>query len=151
VTAASEFFRVTEVALSKLFGLTPQRGRGMPPRERPLPPWIDPQRPPTREEREARVASLEVNVPKVVELRSGQVIIFSAVPVDFEGNAVHGLVAEWESSDSRVIFIGSDGRAVAGEPGTAFVTASAGHKKEKVQVIVASDEAANQEGGSGSA
>src|ERR1044071_8596993 len=47
---------------------------------------------PTKAEREARVAKLELNVGAEIELKSRQRLQLSAIPVDAEGNAVQGLI-----------------------------------------------------------
>src|ERR1044071_4800663 len=52
---------------------------------------------PTKAEREAKVARIEINVSAEIELKSRQRLLLSAVPVDVEGNAVQGLTAAWES------------------------------------------------------
>lgn len=63
-------------------------------------------------------------------------MIFTAVPFDGEGSAIHGLQAEWESSDKQVVFVKKTGEALAGKPGTATLTARAGSLTANVQVIV---------------
>lgn len=63
-------------------------------------------------------------------------MIFTAVPFDSEGSAIHGLQAEWESSDKQVVFVKKSGEALAGRPGTATLTARAGSLSANVQVIV---------------
>jgi hypothetical protein len=44
---------------------------------------------------------------------------------------VHGLHAEWESSNKQVISIKKTGQAVAGKPGRATLTAGLGHYEEQ--------------------
>ncbi|HEV8168899.1 MAG TPA: hypothetical protein VGP59_06110, partial [Pyrinomonadaceae bacterium] len=45
---------------------------------------------PTKAEREARVARLELNVAPEIELKSRQRMQLSAIPVDAEGSAIQG-------------------------------------------------------------
>jgi len=90
----------------------------------------------SREEREARVASLQLNPAGEVELQSGQPMQFSAIPLDFQGETVQGLSAEWESTNSKIVFVKRDGQAVAGKHGTAILTARAGAARESIRVTV---------------
>jgi hypothetical protein len=83
-----------------------------------------------------RLERLQLNPHGVVQLESHERMLFTAVPFDIEGSAIHGLQAEWESSDKQVVFIKRDGHALAGKPGTATLTASAGLLTATVQVIV---------------
>jgi len=91
---------------------------------------------PTRAEREARVARLELNVAPEIELKSRQRMQLSAIPVDAEGNAIQGLAAHWESSTKDVVFVRNNGEVVAGKPGVATLTATAGSKQAVVHVRV---------------
>ena len=84
-----------------------------------------------------RLARLQINPDGAVQLESRESMLFTAVPFDSEGSAIHGLQAEWESSDKQVIFVKKSGAALAGKPGTATVTARAGALTASVQVIVA--------------
>jgi RHS repeat-associated protein len=90
----------------------------------------------SKTDREARAASLQMNPSDNVVLQSRQPMLFTAIPLDRDGNAIHGLHAEWESSDKQVIFIKKTGQAIAGKPGRATLTAKAGQKKETVRVVV---------------
>lgn len=60
----------------------------------------------------------------------------AAVPLDIDGNAIHGLAADWESDNPQVVSISNKGEAVAGTPGKAQITASAGSKKAQVKLTV---------------
>jgi RHS repeat-associated protein len=91
---------------------------------------------PSKEEREAKVARLEVNVTGEIELKSRQRSLFSAIPLDEQGNAIQGLTAEWVTSNRNVIFIKKNGEALAGKPGTATLIAAAGNKHATVRVRV---------------
>ena len=91
---------------------------------------------PTKAEREARVAKLELNVTSDIELKSRQRLQLSAIPVDTEGNAVQGLVARWESSAKDVVFVRKTGEVVGAKPGVATLKASAGSKQATVRVRV---------------
>lgn len=90
----------------------------------------------SKAEKEARVARLEINPEGQVRLQSRQPIVFTAVPLDGDGSAIHGLSAQWESSDKQVVFVKKNGQAVAGKPGMAVVTARAASLTASVRVIV---------------
>jgi RHS repeat-associated protein len=60
----------------------------------------------------------------------------AAVPLDINGNAIHGLAADWESDNPQVVSISNKGEAVAGIPGKAQITASAGSKQAQVKFTV---------------
>ncbi|HEX6044046.1 MAG TPA: hypothetical protein VFZ22_06120 [Pyrinomonadaceae bacterium] len=57
-----------------------------------------------------RLVRLQINPKGSVQLEERQSMIFTAVPFDIEGSAIHGLQAEWESSDTQVVFVKKDGR-----------------------------------------
>jgi len=69
-------------------------------------------------------------------LGSDQPTNFSAIPIDDQGSAIQGLLAQWESSNKQVILIKKNGEAMAGKPGTATVVASVGTKQQAVRVTV---------------
>jgi YD repeat-containing protein len=91
---------------------------------------------PTKSEREAKVAKLELNVETKLELKSRQRFLLSAIPVDLEGNAIQGLAAAWESSSKEIVFVRKNGEALAGKPGVATLTATAGSKQSIITVQV---------------
>src|SRR6185295_582651 len=91
---------------------------------------------PTRAEREAKVAKLELNIAAEVELKSRQRLQLSAIPVDADGNAIQGLVARWESSAKDVVFVRQNGEVVGAKPGVATLKASAGSRQATVRVRV---------------
>jgi len=91
---------------------------------------------PTKSEREARVAKLELNVAPEIELKSRQRLQLSAIPLDAEGNAIQGLTAHWESSAKDVIFVRKNGEVLAGKPGVATLKATAGSKQATIHVRV---------------
>lgn len=64
-------------------------------------------------------------------------MLFAAIPLDSDGAVIHGLRAEWESSDRQIIFVNRDGQALAGKIGTAILTAKAGRVSQRVRVTVA--------------
>jgi RHS repeat-associated protein len=99
-------------------------------------PAVRPQRSETKAARESKVASILINPDREVILQSREPMVFSANPVDGQGNPIHGLQVEWESSDKQVVFVTSNGQATAGKPGRAILTARAGKAKEKVRVTV---------------
>jgi hypothetical protein len=110
-------------------------GNGMPPSP-PLPPRIKPHGTPRKEEREARVDHIEINPDGDVTLSNGQSMHFVGIPLDIDGNAVHGLAVEWESSAANIVSISALGKASAIQPGIARLTASAGQKHASVNVAV---------------
>ena len=67
-----------------------------------------------------RLSRLQISPRGAVQLQSRERILFTAIPFDSEGSAIHGLQAEWDSSDRQVLFVKRDGQAVAGKPGTAI-------------------------------
>jgi len=145
-------FNSNFAAMLSLFGLVQsgQPGRGKRPTpERPLPPRVAPGPPPTKAEREARVARLEVGTQGPVRLEPGQRMHLGAVPLDAHGDAVHGLVAEWESSRPAAASVTALGWVTALQPGTAQLTATAGDKRATVPVIVEEPEAMAEDAADG--
>lgn len=99
-------------------------------------PGVTPQAALTTVELEARVASLRLNPSGDVILQSRQPTFFSAIPIDSGGTPLHGLNAEWESSDNTVVTMRKSGAAVAHKPGNAILMAKAGNAVETVRVTV---------------
>lgn len=99
-------------------------------------PGMKPRRPESKTEREGRAVRLEINPGNDVSLRAEQPMLFSAIPIDREGNPIHGLQAEWKTSNHLVVAIKKNGQAVAGQPGRAILTAKAGRLTETIQVTV---------------
>jgi RHS repeat-associated protein len=97
---------------------------------------IRPRNPESKAERVSRAARLEINPRDGVVLQSRQPMLFTAIPLDREGEPINGLQAEWESSDKQVIFIRKNGQAIAGKPGRASLTAKVGSLSESVRIIV---------------
>jgi hypothetical protein len=102
----------------------------------PLPAREEPKPPPTKSDREARVSSIQISLDAESWIPSKQRFIAGAVPLDKDGNPIHGLAVEWTTSDKQIIFITADGKAVAGHPGAARLTARAGNKHESVRINV---------------
>ncbi len=124
--------------VNSLFGFAFQQSNDMP--ERPSVAQAQPIKPPaTKAEKEARVASIRLNMNTESWVPSKQRFIAGAIPLDKDGNAVHGLAAEWTTSDRMVVFINKSGMAVAGKPGTAKLTAQAGNKRESITINVFDD------------
>lgn len=69
-------------------------------------------------------------------LQSMEPINLTAVPLDANGNTVSGAQPWWYSTDRSVVFVSKDGQAVAGNPGTALLTAHLGTIKAAVLVTV---------------
>jgi hypothetical protein len=74
----------------------PQQNKGMPPLP-PRSPGISPPPPPSKADLEARVARLALNLDGDLNLLSGESKALMAVPIDAQGNAIHGLAATWDS------------------------------------------------------
>lgn len=110
---------------------------GMPRFDR-KPPVFAPAPPLSKAEREVKVARIEIKPQGDIVLQVEQPIVLAAIPVDKDGHAIQGLVAEWESSDERVVKVTKGGHAVAVNPGKARLTASASNKKEALKVAVVS-------------
>ncbi len=123
--AAAELIRTT----LSVFRTTSESGN----RERK---GVRPAPPPTKAERETRVAKLELNVGTEIELKSRQRLQLSAIPVDTEGNAIQGLAARWETSANDVVFVRQNGEVVGAKPGVATLRASAGSKQATIPVRV---------------
>jgi RHS repeat-associated protein len=98
---------------------------------------IEPSPPPSKADSEARVASLKMNPEGEVSLQPGQQMVMAATPLDDDGNAVHGLVSEWQSNNTEVVSITIDGLATANQPGKAQLTARAGQEQATLDVTVA--------------
>ena len=90
----------------------------------------------SKADREARVSSLRINPSGKVELTSQQPMLFTAIPIDAEGTPVQGLHAEWQSSDTQIVFIKKTGEAMAGKPGQATLVTRAGSISATVAVTV---------------
>jgi RHS repeat-associated protein len=69
-------------------------------------------------------------------LPSRQKFFAGAIPLDRDGNPVHGQTVEWSTSDNQIVFISKGGRGIAAHPGAATLTARAGNKQESVRVNV---------------
>ncbi len=135
VTATSAAsFRLSWASLTGLFSTSPQSS--LPQEQRPRPQTYPASRPRSTGEREGRVRHLELNTPRGLTLQRGQRMSFTATPLDDNRRAVHGLRVKWESSDTNILFITPDGRALAGNAGRVQVRARAGNNLEVVHVTV---------------
>ena len=121
--------------ISFLSSLTRGKGRGMP-QSPGKGLGVKPSPPLSRENKEALVAALQVNPAGDVVLQSRQPMVFAAIPLDDQGMTVQGFGAEWETSNRQVVSIKKNGEAIAGRPGTAILTATAGRATESVRVTV---------------
>ncbi len=139
ITCSSALAIRAEGALVSWFGflssLSRGQGRGMP--QQPVSePGVKPLPPLSKVDKEARVGSIQVNPAGDVVLQSRQPMLFSAIPIDSQGVTIHGLGAEWESSNTQIVFVQKNGEAIAGKPGTAILTATAGRARASVRVTV---------------
>jgi RHS repeat-associated protein len=91
-------------------------------------------------ERESEVATLRIQPAGEVVMQSDQQILLVALPENSEGNVVHGVKAEWQSSDKTVVRVKRNGEATAGRAGSATLTARLGQISETVTVTVVSSE-----------
>ena len=92
--------------------------------------------PQSKAEREAKVASIQLNVGDEIQLSSRQPMLLIAIPVDQDGQTIHGLKVKWQSSNKRVFFVRKNGEVLAGLPGEATLTAKVGSKEKTVKVKV---------------
>lgn len=69
-------------------------------------------------------------------LMSQEPINLTALPLDADGDAVHGVQPWWYSTDRTVVYVTRDGQALAGNPGAALLTAQLGTIKAVVAVTV---------------
>jgi len=90
----------------------------------------------SQEQKQGRVARLQVSPAGPVVLQAEQPLLFAAVPVDANEAPINGLLAEWESSNRTVVSVKRNGFAVGGRPGKATLTVRAGAFTETVQVRV---------------
>jgi RHS repeat-associated protein len=122
----------------QFFGVSPIIS--LPKENRPRPQIYPAGRPKSPLELEARVRRLDLNMARQLTMRSGQQNIFAAVPVDENGDALHGLSVKWQSSNKNVVTVSLDGRVTAGKTGKAQISARAGSKEELIQVnVIAAD------------
>lgn len=107
-----------------------------------LPPLVrvEPKEPQSKPEREVKVAKIAVSPAGDLTLQAQQPLSLVAIPTDRDGEAIHGLTAEWESSDPQVVFISRDGQAKALKVGRAQLTARVAGKQEKIKVEVVAGE-----------
>src|SRR5205085_3959817 len=66
----------------------------------------------------------------------GEQYTLAPLPLDNQRQPVHGVAFAWESSDSTLADVGSDGSVMALHSGRCMITASVANKREKVQVEV---------------
>lgn len=97
---------------------------------------VRPAPPQSKAEREAKVASIQLNVGSEIQLSSRQPMLLMAIPVNQEGQAIHGLKVKWESGNKRVIFVRKNGAVMAGLPGETTITARIGSAQKTVKVKV---------------
>jgi hypothetical protein len=101
-------------------------------RSRPTPQDVE-----TQQDREQRVARIEVS-PGDVEVRTGEQVIFTAIAFDQDGNVTNGVEAQWSALHeemNRQLTI-SRGTFVSGIPGRFILTAEIAGRKERVTVTV---------------
>ena len=136
---SSEIAKHAEAAVARSIGLARAQKRGES-RGMPVAPvnrsGAKRQPKPSKPDREARVASIRINSSETLALQSRESMLFAGIPVDSEGAPIHGLRSNWESSDRNVVFISRNGQALAGNPGKAILTATAGSVRQSIKVTV---------------
>src|SRR5882724_5737958 len=80
-----------------------RKSKGGTQQDLPVATGTKPQPPPTKSQREVRVASIRVSPKDDITLESGKSILFSALPLDRDGAPVQGLACEWVTSDKEVL------------------------------------------------
>jgi RHS repeat-associated protein len=86
-------------------------------------------------QRAARVARVSL-CPRRMLMYTGEVYTLSPLPLDLQGQPVHGVVFTWESSDKQVVEVASNGSVTALKAGQCVVTSSVGSRTEQVLVEV---------------
>jgi RHS repeat-associated protein len=88
-----------------------------------------------------RVKRIETDFGKLQNLRVGDAVQITALPLDERAAAVHGITPEWITSDKEILAVKHGVQAVALRRGTAKLTVAAGSAVETVTVkIKAADE-----------
>ena len=82
------------------------------------------------------MVKLESSLPSKIQLETREKMNFSAVPVDNDKKALHGLEVEYQSSNPEVVFVKKNGEAWGAKPGTAEVIVSAGAGQLRYQITV---------------
>jgi hypothetical protein len=107
-------------------------GRGAPKRNRPAPARAE-----TKADRETKVARIKI-YPGDVEIAAGEQVIFTAVGLDSDGNAIGGLDVTWgalhEDKGARITV--KQGLFSSPVPGQFIVTAEAAGRRDQVRVTV---------------
>ena len=86
-------------------------------------------------QRAARVTRVQI-CPRRLLLYVGEEYTLSPLPLDDQGEPVHGVVYSWETSDVTVAEVASNGTITALKNGLCFITASVGQRKERVLIEV---------------
>ncbi|HZF38372.1 MAG TPA: hypothetical protein VE715_06100, partial [Blastocatellia bacterium] len=107
-------------------------GKGAPKRNRPAPARAE-----SNAEREARVSQIKI-YPGDVEINTGESVVFAAVGLDSQGNAIGGLGVNWEAlnEDDGQKTSMRQGSFSSPTPGKFIVTAEMADRREQVRVMV---------------
>ncbi|MGH9946705.1 MAG: hypothetical protein ACRD6X_05855, partial [Pyrinomonadaceae bacterium] len=70
------------------------------------------EKPFSREELEKRVKGIETQISEEQEIKAGQLLALTGIPVDMDQNPVNGLAVEWKSSDEQILKITNNEMAV---------------------------------------
>ncbi|MEW6130395.1 MAG: RHS repeat-associated core domain-containing protein [Acidobacteriota bacterium] len=89
----------------------------------------------TLNERLTRVASLQISPAKFVGYQ-GQSVVFSALPLDNNGQTVQGARLSWSSSDAEKLIVDDSGTATLLQPGQAQITCRAGVAEQSIPVLI---------------
>ena len=84
---------------------------------------------------ENRVAAVQMTAPRI-NIRVGETLRVTAVPVDESGAIVSGASVAWISSDPKVATVDLNGNVIAVAPGTATIVATSGAASGKTTIVV---------------
>jgi len=132
---AKDYARALTPAASEIFAQGQGRKRGMPSLPSNM-PGVKAGHPASKQERQNRLQKIEISPAGDVSIELGEQVVLAGVPLDQENNTIHGLRAEWESSDARTVSVSPAGEIVGKRIGNAVITATIGNKKAKAKVTV---------------
>ena len=91
----------------------------------------------------SKVKKIKTNLRGEETVKVGGNILLNAIPLDEKGDAVQGLVFDWESENQNILQITPDGNAVATIEGDTVLTAKLGKFKKDFAVKVSNIAASN--------
>ena len=90
----------------------------------------------------AKVKKISTQISEEKVVKVGEDILLNAIPLDEKGNAVQGLVFNWESANQDILRIKPDGKAIALIEGETVLTAKLGKFKKDFLIKVSNIKAA---------